>query len=142
MTAIARIAVTGTASSECDADTVITPVIVPGLAANRISGAIGDPGCGEAPCPSLASPGVAVIMPAPIHTRTPPPAHANAFSETPKACRIVVPATAATSNMAVIATTADTASRRLVAGGLAPSLRMKIVAHMAGLTSARMVTTA
>ena len=77
-TATATNAVTGNPEPEWATDRVITPVIVPGLAANRISGVNED----------LSLEAVPAVLPRsmenPIHTSTPPPATLKMSSEIPK----------------------------------------------------------
>ena len=71
----------------------MTPVMVPGLAAKRISG-VSD-------CFDLESPaaGCPLSMENPIHASTPPPATMKASSDTPKRCSNCVPSRAASVRM-------------------------------------------
>src|SRR6187455_3058142 len=93
-TITATSAVTGNVSLVCVAASVITPVIVPGLAANMISGAsdtFSELSCGA----DLLSVELPRNIVNPIQDNTPPPATEKASSETPNMCKIRVPNNAA-----------------------------------------------
>src|SRR5271157_5929201 len=85
-TVTATSAVTGNICRECATARVTTPVIVPGLAAKRISGVSAV--LLSAPIlvlvESLAPVGLPRNIENPIQDNTPPPAPENASSDTPK----------------------------------------------------------
>jgi len=140
-TAIATRAVVGTCSRECAAEIVMTPVMVPGLAANRINGVRDDAWCWVE--------GVLAVVEArplsiekPIQARTPPPATMNASKDTPKRSRSLVPARAAAARIASMAKAAAVASLTRIRNERPISASANNIPQIAGLIRERTVTTA
>ena len=94
-TATAINAVTGKVSFECAAAKVITPVMVPGLAAKRMSGPSETFWLVSSSCARGWSLQLLLSIENLIQDNTPPPATENASSDTPKRCRTRVPMSAA-----------------------------------------------
>ena len=134
-------AVMGSGRFPWAAATVITPVIVPGLAANRINGVkeVDREFSGE-PLAGLSWADLSML--APIQTRIPPPAQENASRDMPNIFRIDVPARAAINRMMPIVVTALIAAFCFSRFGMLPTLLAKNSAHIKGFTRARIVTTA
>ena len=80
--AIATRAVTGRSNPVWAAESVMTPVIVPGLAAKRINGVKDAPEFAGA-LPDVDEVAWPLSMEKPIHASTPPPATIKASRETP-----------------------------------------------------------
>src|SRR6187455_481665 len=102
-TITATSAVTGNVSLVCVAASVMTPVIVPGLAANIINGASDTffvLSCGA----DLLSVELPRNIVNPIQDNTPPPATEKASSDTPNTCKILVPNNAASTRITRTAT--------------------------------------
>jgi len=140
-TTTATRAVTGIFNLVWAAASVITPVIVPGLAAKRISGVrdflefeapLGD--AGEDPC--------SLSIRKPIHDNTPPPATMNASSDTPNRCNNCVPTSAATMRMTATLNAAFVASDNISARERLPSIRANMAPQTNGFTSDNTVTMA
>ena len=113
--ATATSAVTGRSSFEWETARVMTPVIVPGLAANRIKGVSDRLSSARSLGASWACGELLRSMENPIQVSTPPPAIEKASSETPKTCSSLAPTSAATTRMTSTASVAWVASASRVA---------------------------
>lgn len=134
-------AVIGNYSFVCAVETVITPVMVPGLAANRIK-AVSD-GFEFEELPEDADAEVLPLsMEKPIHDNTPPPATINASRDTPNRCSTLVPATAAMTRITMMARAALVASTIWLPRGHPATACANSIPQIAGLTRDRIVTIA
>ena len=128
-TAIAINEVSGNVIRVCATESVMTPVMVPGLAAKRISG-VSD-------CFDLESPaaGCPLSMENPIHANTPPPATIKASSDTPNRFNNCCPRRAATVRMIRTAQAAFAESVIFSLSDCPATARANIAAQIAGLIS-------
>src|SRR5271155_299283 len=141
-TETATSAVNGNISLVCTTARVTTPVIVPGLAAKRISGVSAALLLGPVLVESLGSVWLPRNIEKPIHDNKPPPATENASRDTPKTCRMLAPHSAASTRITRTASAALVASASCALGERVPSIRAKIAPHISGLTKERTVTIA
>src|SRR5262245_12852808 len=111
-TATATSAVTGSSNLVWTTASVMTPVIVPGLAANKING-VSDRFWSPAALGTGAE--LPRNMENPIQASTPPPATEKASSDTPKTWSTLAPTSAAMTRMTSTANAALVASANRVA---------------------------
>src|SRR6185295_19125257 len=140
-TAIATKAVTGRPNPVCAAESVMTPVIVPGLAAKRINGVNDAPEFEDISLFDDMDPRP-LSMEKPIHARTPPPATMKASRDTPNKCSSWVPMSAEDMRITAVADAALVASTNCSRRVRVPSIRANIAPQIAGFTSDSTVTMA
>ena len=122
-------------------ESVITPVIVPGLAANRIKG-VRDARAAEGVSDAAGEDDVCPLSMEPIHASTPPPATMNASRDTPNNSNNRTPMSAATTRITNTVTATFIASDRCSAAERPASIRANMAPQMTGFTSDRTVTIA
>jgi len=140
-TQTATTAVVGKLRRVCAAEIVMTPVMVPGLAANRIKGVRDESWC-RAEDVSAVIEARPLSIENPIQARTPPPATMNASKEMPNKSSSLVPANAAAMRIVKMAKAALVASTTRLRGERPISAAANNMPQMAGLIRERTVTTA